>query len=71
MSTSKQVSEKNPSAHRSAPTDTAHRSQREDPAEGDNVQEGRLPKDQTGSGDTHGKGVDETGRESKAPHATK
>ena len=71
MSTSKQVSDKNPSAHRSAPTDTAHRSQREDTAEGDNVQEGRLPKDQTGSGDTHGKGVDETGRDSKAPHATK
>ncbi|CAL4867596.1 hypothetical protein MMA231_01854 [Asticcacaulis sp. MM231] len=71
MSTSKQVSGKNPSAHRSAPTDTAHPSQREDPSEGDNVQEGRLPKGQTGSGDTHGKGVDETGRDSKAPHVSK
>jgi hypothetical protein len=68
MSTSKQVSEKNPSTHRSASTDTASRSQRQDPAEDDNIQEGRLSKSQTGSGDKHGKGVDETGRDSKAPH---
>jgi hypothetical protein len=31
----------------------------------------RLPKSQTGTGDKDGKGVDETGKDSKAPHTVK
>ena len=60
MSTAKQANT-NQSA---APTAAAHRQQKDDPAEGANVADGRLEKPTP-----HGKGLDETGRDSRAPHA--
>ena len=60
MSTAQQADE----GGKGASTDAAHRQQKDDPAEGANVQDGRVEK-QT----PHGQGVDETGKDSKAPHA--
>jgi hypothetical protein len=68
MSTVKQATNKPSADKRAAPTDTAHRSQRDDPVEDDNIQEGRLPKSQSGRPHRQGKGVDETGEHSRAPH---
>ncbi len=68
MSTVKQATNKSSADPRAAPTDTAHRSQRDDPAEDNNIQEGRLSKSQSGRPRQQGKGVDETGRDSRAPH---
>ncbi len=69
MSTAKQADNKPSRDNRAAPTDTAHRSQRDDPAEDDNIQEGRLSKSQSGRPHQQGQGVDETGKDSKAPHS--
>ena len=71
MSTNKQSTHKPTTDTRAAPTDTAHRSQRDDPAEDDNIQEGRLSKSQSGRPQEQGKGVDETGNDSKAPHTVR
>ena len=68
MSTVKQATNKPSVDKRAAPTDTAHRSQRDDSVEDDNIQEGRLPKSQSGRPHRQGKGVDETGEHSRAPH---
>jgi len=67
MSTAKQANAKPTTNSHAAPTDTAHRAQKDDPAEDDNIQNGRLPKDRTGHGDTHGRGVDEVGKDKKVP----
>lgn len=69
MSTARQATNKPSADKRAAPTDAAHRSQRDDRAEDDNIQEGRLPKSQSGRPHRQGHGVDETGRDSKAPHS--
>jgi len=69
MSTTKQAASKPGADQRASPTDTVHRSQRDDPAEDDNIQEGRLPKSQSGRPHRQGQGVDETGRDSRAPHS--
>ena len=69
MSTAKQATNKPSADKRAAPTDAAHRSQRDDPAEDGNVQEGRLSKSQSGRPHQQGQGVDETGKDSKAPHS--
>ena len=69
MSTAKQATHKPSADKRTAPTDTAHRSQRNDPAEGGNIQEGRLPKSQSGRPHQQGQGADETGEHSRAPHS--
>ena len=69
MPTGKQATNKPGVNHRAAPTDTAHRSQRDDPAEDDNIQEGRLPKSQSGRPHNQGQGVDEAGEHSRAPHS--
>jgi hypothetical protein len=71
MSTVKQATNKPSADKRAAPTDTAHRSQRDDPAEDDNVQDGRLSKSQSGRPHQQGRGVDETGKDSKAPHTVR
>lgn len=68
MSTAKQAIHKPGANKRAAPTDAAHRSQRDDPVEDDNIQEGRLPKSQSGRPHRQGRGVDETGEDSRAPH---
>ncbi|ESQ84322.1 hypothetical protein AEAC466_08175 [Asticcacaulis sp. AC466] len=68
MSTAKQADD-NITKHRAAETDAAHRQQKDDPAEKQTSGDDRLSKDQTGHGDTHGKGVDETGKNSRAPHS--
>ena len=68
MSTARQAANKPSADKRTALTDTGHSSQRDDPAEDDNIQEGRLPKSQSGRPQRQGQGVDETGRDSKAPH---
>ena len=69
MSTVKQATNKPSADHRASPTDSAHRSQRDDPAEDDNIQEGRLSKSQSGRPHQQGQGVDETGKDSKVPHS--
>ncbi len=60
MSTAKQETQDRSAAH----TDAAHRQQRDDPSERANVQDGRIEKPTR-----QGQGVDETGKDSKAPHA--
>ncbi len=70
MSTAKQADTK-PGINRSAKTDTASRAQKDDPAERANVQDGRLPKAQSGRPERMGQGVDETGMDSRAPHSKK
>ena len=69
MSTVKQATNKPSADKRVAPTDAAHRSQRDDPAEDDNIQEGRLSKSQSGRPYEQGQGVDEAGKDSRAPHS--
>lgn len=59
MSTAKQANQN----HRAAPTDAAHRQQKDDPSEGANVSDDRIE-----NPTPHGKGVDETGKDSRAPH---
>ncbi|MCR6661015.1 MAG: hypothetical protein NVV72_17385 [Asticcacaulis sp.] len=71
MSTARQATNKPSADKRAARTDAAHRSQCDDPAEGGNIQEGRLPKSQSGRPHRQGQGVDETGKDSKAPHTVR
>ncbi len=60
MSTAKQA----PADAAAATTDAAHRQQKDDPAEGANITDDRIDKPTP-----HGQGVDETGKDSRAPHA--
>ena len=60
MSTAKQATQDRDAAH----TDAAHQQQKDDPSEDANVQEGRIEKPTR-----RGKGVDETGEDSRAPHS--
>lgn len=69
MSTAEQATNKPSADRRATPTDTTHRSQRDDPLEDDNIQEGRLPESQSGRPHSQGQGIDETGKHGRAPHS--
>ena len=59
MSTAKQA----PKNKAAARTDAAHAQQKNDPGEGGNIRDGRIERPTP-----QGRGVDETGKDSKAPH---
>ncbi|MGA9659734.1 MAG: hypothetical protein WBQ60_11640 [Asticcacaulis sp.] len=71
MSTSKQASVKSTHEDRATPTDAAHRQQHEDPQEKEETGDERLPKAKSHTAEKQGKGVDETGKDSRAPHIEK
>ncbi len=67
MSTAKQATRNS----KAEATDAAHRSQAADPGEHVTTGDDRLAPEKSGQPHRQGRGVDETGKDSRAPHSVK